>query len=70
MAFMYVICYMVVGQAVKIMFWFNQKGGIDCLGCVWLDFDDECFKFGEYCENGIKVIVEEVQKKIIGCVFF
>ncbi|MCG8328200.1 MAG: FdhF/YdeP family oxidoreductase [Chitinophagales bacterium] len=62
--------YMSTGRAVKTMFRVNQKGGFDCPGCAWPDPDDERSKLGEYCENGIKAISEEAQKKTIGRDFF
>ena len=62
--------YMSPSQAGKIMFRLNQKGGIDCPGCAWPDPDDERSKLGEYCENGIKAIAEEAQKKSIDSAFF
>jgi len=58
------------GDAVKTMFKLNQKGGIDCPGCAWPDPDDERSSLGEYCENGIKAISEEAQRKSIGRAFF
>jgi len=62
--------YMGAGQAVRTMFKVNQKGGFDCPGCAWPDPEDERSKLGEYCENGIKAISEEAQKKTIGREFF
>lgn len=62
--------YMKAGQALKTSFKLNQKGGIDCPGCAWPDPDDERSNLGEYCENGIKAIAEEAQKKTIGAEFF
>jgi molybdopterin-dependent oxidoreductase alpha subunit len=62
--------YMRTGAAVKTMFKLNQKGGIDCPGCAWPDPDDERSRLGEYCENGVKAIAEEAQKKSIGADFF
>ncbi len=62
--------YMASGNAPKVMFRLNQKGGIDCPGCAWPDPDDDRSKLGEYCENGIKAIAEEAQKKMIGRGFF
>lgn len=62
--------YMAPGQAVKTMFRLNQKGGFDCPGCAWPDPDDDRSKLGEYCENGLKAISEEAQKKTIGKDFF
>ena len=62
--------YVAPGDALKVMFRLNQKGGIDCPGCAWPDPDDERSKLGEYCENGIKAISEEAQKTNIGREFF
>ncbi|MCR9051546.1 MAG: FdhF/YdeP family oxidoreductase [Phaeodactylibacter xiamenensis] len=62
--------YMAPGKAFKTMFKLNQKGGFDCPGCAWPDPDDERSKLGEYCENGMKAIAEEAQKKTIDRVFF
>jgi molybdopterin-dependent oxidoreductase alpha subunit len=62
--------YMGVGIAYRTMFKVNQKGGFDCPGCAWPDPDDERSAMGEYCENGIKAIAEEAQKKTIGAAFF
>ena len=61
---------MSIGDAGKVMFRLNQKGGIDCPGCAWPDPDDERSKLGEYCENGVKAIAEEAQQKRIGKDFF
>jgi len=62
--------YMSPRQAMKTMFKVNQKGGFDCPGCAWPDPDDDRSKLGEYCENGIKAIAEEAQRKTIGSRFF
>ena len=62
--------YMAPAKAVRTMFKLNQKGGIDCPGCAWPDPDDERSALGEYCENGVKAIAEEIQKKSIGADFF
>ncbi len=62
--------YMAKGDALKTMFRLNQKGGFDCPGCAWPDPDDERSRLGEYCENGIKAIAEEAQKKTVGRDFF
>ena len=43
----------------------NQKLGIDCPGCAWPDPDHERSSLTEYCENGLKAIAEEAQKKTI-----
>ena len=62
--------YMSPRQAMKTMFKVNQKGGFDCPGCAWPDPDDDRSKLGEYCENGVKAIAEEAQRKTIGKRFF
>jgi molybdopterin-dependent oxidoreductase alpha subunit len=62
--------YMSPGSAARTMFRMNQKGGFDCPGCAWPDPDDERSKLGEFCENGIKAISEEAQRKTIGADFF
>ncbi len=65
-----VVLYTKVGEATKTLFKLNQKGGIDCPGCAWPDPDDERSRIGEYCENGVKAIAEEIQKKTIDRAFF
>lgn len=45
-------------KAFKILGKVNQKNGIDCPGCAWPDPVHRS-KLGEYCENGVKAIVEE-----------
>jgi len=62
--------YMNAVEAFKVSLKINQKGGFDCPGCAWPDPDDERSAFGEYCENGMKAMAEEVQNKIIGSDFF
>lgn len=62
--------YMKPGDALKLSLKMNQKGGFDCPGCAWPDPDDERSKLGEYCENGIKAIAEEAQKKALTRDFF
>ncbi len=57
-------------KAAKVMFRLNQHGGIDCPGCAWPDPDDDRSKLGEYCENGVKAIAEETQKKKLTADFF
>jgi molybdopterin-dependent oxidoreductase alpha subunit len=69
-AFSHMWRYMRPGTAVRTMFRLNQKGGIDCPGCAWPDPEDERSKLGEYCENGVKAISEETQRKSIGADFF
>jgi len=62
--------YMQPGAAVQTMFRLNQQGGIDCPGCAWPDPDDERSSLGEFCENGIKAIAEEAQRKVLKREFF
>ncbi|RED44924.1 FdhF/YdeP family oxidoreductase [Seonamhaeicola aphaedonensis] len=65
-----VLKYMKPLDALKISSKINQKGGFDCPGCAWPDPDDDRSILGEYCENGIKAMAEEAQKKTIGANFF
>jgi molybdopterin-dependent oxidoreductase alpha subunit len=69
-SFKQMLKYMSAKDAVKTSFALNQKGGFDCPGCAWPDPDDERSSLGEYCENGIKAIAEEAQKKKITAEFF
>lgn len=69
-SFKQMLQYMHVKDAWKASFALNQKGGFDCPGCAWPDPDDERSSLGEYCENGIKAIAEEAQKKKITTEFF
>lgn len=62
--------YMNPSDAFKVSRKLNQKGGFDCPGCAWPDPDDERSVLGEYCENGMKAMAEEVQNKTIGATFF
>ncbi len=62
--------YMKPANAIKISTKINQKGGFDCPGCAWPDPDDERSSLGEYCENGMKAMSEEMQKKTIDDTFF
>lgn len=64
------LTYMQAKDAWKAAFALNQKGGFDCPGCAWPDPDDERSQLGEYCENGIKAIAEEAQKKQVTADFF
>jgi anaerobic selenocysteine-containing dehydrogenase len=66
----YMLKYMSPADAWKAAFALNQKGGFDCPGCAWPDPDDERSSIGEYCENGIKAIAEEAQKKTVRGKFF
>lgn len=62
--------YMKPADAIKLSLKINQKGGFDCPGCAWPDPDDDRSSIGEYCENGIKAIAEEAQKKALTSEFF
>lgn len=62
--------YMKPSDALKLSLKINQKGGFDCPGCAWPESDGKRSSIGEYCENGIKAIAEEVQNKTIGANFF
>tara|TARA_R110002096_G_scaffold27330_5_gene83734 strand:+ start:6887 stop:9181 length:2295 start_codon:yes stop_codon:yes gene_type:complete len=62
--------YMKPSDALKVSLKINQKGGFDCPGCAWPDPDDERSSLGEYCENGIKAMAEEMQNKLINREFF
>ena len=66
----HVVKYMAPSEAVRTMFRLNQKGGVDCPGCAWPDPDDERSRLGEFCENGIKAISEEAQRKRLDRQFF
>ncbi len=48
----------------------NQQHGIDCPGCAWPDPDDDRSALGEYCENGVKAIVEETTSRALKADFF
>ncbi|MFS4482907.1 FdhF/YdeP family oxidoreductase [Hyunsoonleella sp. 2307UL5-6] len=62
--------YMNAADALKVSLKMNQKGGFDCPGCAWPDPDDERSSLGEYCENGLKAMAEEMQNKLINREFF
>jgi molybdopterin-dependent oxidoreductase alpha subunit len=62
--------YLKPADAIKLSLKINQKGGFDCPGCAWPDPDDDRSSIGEYCENGIKAIAEEAQKKALTSEFF
>lgn len=51
--------YMHLGEGMRTLLKLNQKGGIDCPGCAWPDPDGMRSPVAEYCENGVKAIVEE-----------
>lgn len=51
--------YMDMPKALKASMKMNQKGGFDCPGCAWPDPEDKRSVIAEYCENGIKAMVEE-----------
>ena len=65
-----VMTYMKPLEGLRTISKLNQKQGIDCPGCAWPDPDHERASFAEYCENGLKAIAEEAQKKTIGRDFF
>lgn len=52
------------------LFTVNQMEGFDCPGCAWPDPDDHRSAIGEYCENGVKAIVEEATEKRVTPAFF
>jgi len=54
----------------KTFFSVNQMEGFDCPGCAWPDPDDHRSSLGEYCENGVKAIVEEATEKRVTPDFF
>ena len=58
------------GEAFRTLTRLNQHGGFDCPGCAWPDPDDERSSLGEYCENGVKAIVEEATKRRLTRDFF
>ncbi|MBL7813696.1 MAG: FdhF/YdeP family oxidoreductase [Saprospiraceae bacterium] len=62
--------WMDAGDAVKVMFKVNQKGGFDCPSCAWADPDGERSHLGEYCENGMKAIAEEATNRHLTAEFF
>ncbi len=62
--------YMDMPKALKASLKMNQKGGFDCPGCAWPDPEDERSSIGEYCENGIKALVEEATKNRANPSFF
>jgi molybdopterin-dependent oxidoreductase alpha subunit len=69
-SFKHMLKYMSVADAWKAATALNQKDGFICPGCAWPDPDDERSSLGEYCENGIKAIAEEAQKKKLTIEFF
>ncbi|GAL67887.1 FdhF/YdeP family oxidoreductase [Jejuia pallidilutea] len=62
--------YIKPSNILKISKKLNQKGGFDCPGCAWPDPDDERSSLGEYCENGLKAMAEEMQNTLIDRDFF
>jgi len=48
----------------------NQKKGFDCPGCAWPDPQYKRSSLGEYCENGVKAIAEELSRKRVTPRFF
>lgn len=62
--------YMDMPDALKASLKMNQKTGFDCAGCAWPDPDDDRSALGEYCENGIKALVEEATSAKADPAFF
>jgi molybdopterin-dependent oxidoreductase alpha subunit len=58
------------GKAFATLLKLNQKNGFDCPGCAWPDPDGKRSSIGEYCENGVKAIAEELDKKKADPAFF
>ncbi len=58
------------GKALATLLKLNQKNGFDCPGCAWPDPDGQRSSIGEYCENGVKAIAEELDKKKADPAFF
>jgi len=69
-SFKHMLKYMWPTDAWKAAKAMNQKGGFHCPGCAWPDPDDERSSLGEFCENGIKAIAEEAQRKKLTAGFF
>ena len=61
---------MTLSNCGKTFFSVNQMEGFDCPGCAWPDPDDHRSSLGEYCENGVKAIVEEATEKRVTPDFF
>lgn len=57
-------------RSIKVLNVLNQQHGIDCPGCAWPDPDDDRSALGEYCENGVKAIVEETTSRALTNDFF
>jgi molybdopterin-dependent oxidoreductase alpha subunit len=57
-------------RSFKVLNVLNQQNGIDCPGCAWPDPDDDRSRLGEYCENGVKAIVEETTSRALTAEFF
>ncbi len=48
----------------------NQADGFDCQGCAWPDPSPEHRHTAEFCENGVKAVVEEATLRRAGPEFF
>jgi molybdopterin-dependent oxidoreductase alpha subunit len=57
-------------RGLKALSKLNTFDGFDCPGCAWPDPDDDRSPLGEYCENGVKAIVEEATTKALRADFF
>jgi molybdopterin-dependent oxidoreductase alpha subunit len=69
-ALQHVVKYTKTREALTVLNHLNQKNGIDCPGCAWPESSDHRSMLGEYCENGVKAIAEEIQDQLIGADFF
>lgn len=58
-----------VWRTMKTLGALNQKGGIDCQSCAWIDPDEER-TLAEFCENGAQAMASEATLKRIDRAFF
>ncbi len=56
-------------KSIKTLNKMNQIDGFDCPGCAWADPKDRS-KLGEYCENGVKAMAEELTFERVDRDFF
>lgn len=59
-----------IWKGIKVLNRMNQKNGFDCPGCAWPDPDGKRSSLGEYCENGVKAIAEEISIRRVDGDFF
>ena len=57
-------------KGIKVLSRMNKKNGFDCPGCAWPDPDGKRSTLGEYCENGVKAIAEEITVRRVDAEFF